>query len=1003
MLRRLTLLLIFQLVVVCSMAQTIEEQIRTADELYDGEDYSKSLDIRKKILTKIPDQASQLFFRQKQLLLQTEAQLEDDTQRTLDKAKEALEVFKKIDNPSTGEELDIYNLLYHAYAENDQNEEALSAALISYENVNKDTSYHDTKKIDLSYDVGYMYDLNGNYFEAIKYYKESLGLYIDRYGEVGEDVALNYHNLAYAYGKTYNLRYSITYYAKAAEIWEKVFSEKEDNKEQLITALQNLNRNLVNYGDYEEAKIVNAKVNDLFYKKYANQSGLCRERYMEARQLMILSNVRTTAVVGDLIAARAYCDSLKSEIVFSEKNKKQINLLMTAYSLVGDYSYEEKDFQETIVVYDMISEYAYKYDLPHQKMIVNATLGTSYEKLKAYDKGLYHIELADQLIDKNRFTSSKFSIQVIKAKLLRGKNEFSQVEKLIRENLERLILENTDSKVKLEDFRFEMVQDLASDSFINIISASGHLYLDIYKNNQRAGDLVIAENLFRISASLFREYYLKGEFNEILDYYHQRITEGLLEVALLNKSTMAEKVNLLNLIEQNASQHLLKEYNKKIKRKNIETQLDLSKITALTYELDYYGSKAYSSNTDSIKANEKIVEIGLEIDSLNKKISETEKNYDAFNSADFDLNKVLAVLPKNQQLLKYYVGIDFAYSVLIYKDDIIINKIGESADLEKKVAFLIDKTKDIQSDFKSSTTDLYSILLPSNLENRITIIPDDILNYVPFESLYNKNSKEFLIQNHTVSYDYSLPMWLMHQDHKNNLGVNKLAAFAPEYAADLADTRGSTFKSLRFAGQEASTIAASFPGDLFSKEQATKFVFLEAKDAYSIFHLSMHSELYEDDFNQSFLLFSNDEKLYFSDLYGMDIPAQMVVLSACNTGNGSMKRGEGIMSLSRALTYAGVESSIVSLWQVPDKETSEIMIAFYENLKNGQSKDEALRNAKTHFLENNPMKTHPFYWAGFIVNGNTDAIKSGANWIYYALGLTAFFLILGGFLWKRNT
>jgi len=429
----------------------------------------------------------------------------------------------------------------------------------------------------------------------------------------------------------------------------------------------------------------------------------------------------------------------------------------------------------------------------------------------------------------------------------------------------------------------------------------------------------------------------------------------------------------------------------------------LSGITALTYELDYYETRANTSKTDSLETRKKVSAIQLEIDSLKKKIAQSEKNYNAFNAADFDLEEVLAKLPKSQQILKYYVGVTSAYAVLISKESIGITKIAQTDELEEKVLAFIGKTKDLQSDFRSGTNELYSMLLPGAIGSRITLIPDNVLNYLPFESLYNSDSREFLVQNHVISYDYSLPMWLMHQAQSGRGGNGQLAAFAPHYSDEAGSTRDAQFKALRFAGQEASVIASRFSGDLFRDDQATKAVFLDAADDYSIFHLSMHSELYEDDFNQSFLLFSNDEKLHFSDLYGMNIPAQMVVLSACNTGNGSLKKGEGIMSLSRALTYAGVESSIVSLWQVPDQETSEIMIAFYENLKNGQSKDEALANAKTSFIANNPMKTHPFYWAGFIVNGNTDSIESGYGWIFYGLGLLVCVLILGGFLWKRRS
>ena len=82
-----------------------------------------------------------------------------------------------------------------------------------------------------------------------------------------------------------------------------------------------------------------------------------------------------------------------------------------------------------------------------------------------------------------------------------------------------------------------------------------------------------------------------------------------------------------------------------------------------------------------------------------------------------------------------------------------------------------------------------------------------------------------------------------------------------------------------------------------------------------------------------------------------------------------------------------------SLWQVPDKETSEIMIAFYENLKKGQSKDEALANAKKQFLAKNPMKQHPFYWAGFVVNGDVQPIIKNTS-LYIYIGIAVLVLVL---------
>jgi CHAT domain-containing protein len=145
------------------------------------------------------------------------------------------------------------------------------------------------------------------------------------------------------------------------------------------------------------------------------------------------------------------------------------------------------------------------------------------------------------------------------------------------------------------------------------------------------------------------------------------------------------------------------------------------------------------------------------------------------------------------------------------------------------------------------------------------------------------------------------------------------------------------------------------------------------------------------------LLFANAQPMYFKELYTKAIPAEMVVLSACNTGAGKLVEGEGIMSLSRAFTYAGVKSTVVSLWQVPDKETSEIMLLFYEQLKKGLSKHVALANAKQQFIKANPLKSHPYFWSGFILIGNNDQIVAATPWMKY-VGVAIAILLLSVFI-----
>jgi CHAT domain-containing protein len=280
--------------------------------------------------------------------------------------------------------------------------------------------------------------------------------------------------------------------------------------------------------------------------------------------------------------------------------------------------------------------------------------------------------------------------------------------------------------------------------------------------------------------------------------------------------------------------------------------------------------------------------------------------------------------------------------------------------------------------------------LPKNA--KLILITNSFLSYLPFESLKNKSN--FLVANYSISYANSIKLWNTQSLLPKNNNA-QLVAFSPEYDKlkinpqdkDLAMlTRAGNYE-LVGAKKEALAIANLFNGTFYNLDKATKKLFLDNASKYQILHLAMHSIMNEEDENKSNLIFSNNEKLYFPEIYNLKIPADLAVLSACNTGVGNYKEGEGIMSVSRAFTYAGIKSTVVSLWQVPDIETSEIMISFYENLKKGQAKDQALANSKMLFIKNNPMKNHPFYWAGFVVNGDVSPIISNTNWmLYLAIG-----------------
>jgi CHAT domain-containing protein len=132
----------------------------------------------------------------------------------------------------------------------------------------------------------------------------------------------------------------------------------------------------------------------------------------------------------------------------------------------------------------------------------------------------------------------------------------------------------------------------------------------------------------------------------------------------------------------------------------------------------------------------------------------------------------------------------------------------------------------------------------------------------------------------------------------------------------------------------------------------------------------------------------------------MELNADLVVLSACETGYGRFETGNGIASLARAFMYAGVPALVVSLWQVNDQSTSIIMQNFYKHLANGKTKSAALRQAKLDYIKlvDNPIAAHPAFWSPFILIGDESPVqlqrKGAGNWLWWAVGGGA--LALGG-------
>ena len=311
-----------------------------------------------------------------------------------------------------------------------------------------------------------------------------------------------------------------------------------------------------------------------------------------------------------------------------------------------------------------------------------------------------------------------------------------------------------------------------------------------------------------------------------------------------------------------------------------------------------------------------------------------------------------------------------------------------------------------QSQYLGSSL-LKGITIPEHPQ-RMLILSDGFLHAVPFDilSIHNQDSSRLLIEGFEIYHSPSLKALFIEYPEVETQGI---ATFAPDYFGEPVQedeanvkvvwndlVRSNTLK-LPGAMKEAIELKDMLRSDLFVGKDATAANFSEVAGRYNVLHLAMHAVCEFESPIFSRLIFQgegeddNSRFCYASQIANMDIPADMVVLSACNTGSGQFIPGEGISSIARSFQYAGTKSSVYSLWKVPDVSTPDLMKNFYQYLKEGMDKPAALRKAKLSFIEQTSESAmiHPMYWAGFVVNGLPDPLElpgSDRHW-YTVLGL----------------
>lgn len=386
-----------------------------------------------------------------------------------------------------------------------------------------------------------------------------------------------------------------------------------------------------------------------------------------------------------------------------------------------------------------------------------------------------------------------------------------------------------------------------------------------------------------------------------------------------------------------------------------------------------------------------------------------EKNHPAYYALKYeqhfvDRAQLPDLLDEDETLVTYIAGETDLFVLILNREKITARRLGPAEGLAEQISGFKSSVVNRQAGaYRKEAYALYQQLvepIESLLETpKLIIVPDQMLHYLPFELLLSAppgsvpdHQLPYWIREKEISYAPSATVLRfmsgqMPQQPRHFLALAPFGNHAPSVPGDSASNRHiGGLSSLPFTRYETREIANLFQTrnsfrDYFSPEKTVLMTDEEASETrltsellnpFSYLHFATHAFVHENDPALSGIALQHDDLndgiVYVNDIYNLELNAALVVLGACETGLGSIQKGEGLIGFTRAFIYAGASNLLVSMWKVSDQPTADLMVRFYQYIREGQSYGRALRQAKLDLI-NRPETAAPYNWAAFVLNG----------------------------------
>lgn len=444
----------------------------------------------------------------------------------------------------------------------------------------------------------------------------------------------------------------------------------------------------------------------------------------------------------------------------------------------------------------------------------------------------------------------------------------------------------------------------------------------------------------------------------------------------------------------------------------------------LERELAYYkGALLQESNLARKSEDERVNWLKKNIFQLKQELEDWENNFNQ-NFPDYYLKKQPQIqihpdeakqfLRQGEALVEFFFDKEVVYIFYISARSLSMKQIHLPTDFESQVSRLKKSINDLDSvqdsvlsyyqSYTSTAFHLYQSLLAPLLStesgiNKLLIIPDGILYEIPFEALLTDTIQgpgvdytilPYLIKQYQIRYAPSTSSLLTIMRRKGGPKETRCLAIAPSGNDQVVDQNRGDLETLRSEGvgligaqKEVQAISKlGIPGEYYFGNYATEKRFKALAPKFNLLHLALHGHANPEEPLMSNLQFNTgidsveDNVLYAHELSEISLDANLVVLSACETGVGRYETGEGNLSLGWFFIANGADAVVTTLWEVEDKSSADLIEEYYRNLVRFLPNAEALHLAKLSMLEKADSRSaHPYYWAGYVANGVSEPLR----------------------------